>query len=54
MQLNAHEFIRRLMLHVLPSGFHRIRHFGLLASRPKMALARQLLDVPAHATTKSP
>jgi hypothetical protein len=47
MQLDTYEFIRRFMLHVLPSGFHRIRHFGLLASRPKMALARQLLDVPA-------
>jgi hypothetical protein len=47
MQLDTHEFIRRFMLHVLPSGFHRIRHFGLLASRPKMALARQLLDTPA-------
>ena len=47
MQLDTNEFIRRFMLHVLPSGFHRIRHFGLLASRPKMALARQLLDVPA-------
>jgi hypothetical protein len=47
MQLNTHEFIRRFMLHVLPSGFHRIRHFGLLASSPKMALARQLLNTPA-------
>jgi hypothetical protein len=47
MQLDTDEFIRRFMLHVLPSGFHRIRHFGLLASRPKMALARQLLDVTA-------
>jgi hypothetical protein len=47
MQLGTHEFIRRFMLHVLPSGFHRIRHFGLLASRPKLALARKLLDVPA-------
>jgi hypothetical protein len=47
MQLDTVEFIRRFMLHVLPSGFHRIRHFGLLASRPKMALARQLLDVSA-------
>jgi hypothetical protein len=47
MQLDTVEFIRRFMLHVLPWGFHRIRHFGLLASRPKMALARKLLDVPA-------
>jgi hypothetical protein len=47
MQLDTVEFIRRFMLHVLPSGFHRIRHFGLLASRPKLALARKLLDAPA-------
>ena len=47
MQLNTHEFIRRFMLHVLPSGFHRIRHYGLLASHAKLALARQLLNVPA-------
>lgn len=47
MQLDTNEFIRRFMLHVLASGFHRIRHFGLLASRPKLALARQFLDMPA-------
>jgi hypothetical protein len=47
MQLDTVEFIRRFMLHVLPSGFHRIRHFGLLASRPRLALARKLLDAPA-------
>jgi hypothetical protein len=46
MQLDTVEFIRRFMLHVLPPGFHRIRHFGLLASRPKLALARKLLDAP--------
>ncbi len=47
MQLDTHEFIRRFMLHVLPTGFHRIRHYGLLASQSKLALARGLLDVPA-------
>ena len=31
MTLDAHEFIRRFLLHVLPSGFHRIRHYGLFA-----------------------
>ena len=31
MTLAAHEFIRRFLLHVLPSGFHRIRHYGLFA-----------------------
>ena len=32
MTLTADEFIRRFLLHVLPKGFHRIRHYGLLAS----------------------
>jgi hypothetical protein len=31
MTLDAHEFIRRFLLHVLPTGFHRIRHYGLFA-----------------------
>ena len=47
MTLNAHEFIRRFLIHVLPKGFHRIRHYGLLASGVKddnLALARKLLD----------
>lgn len=35
MTLNAQEFIRRFLLHVLPDGFMRIRHFGLLANRAK-------------------
>ncbi len=36
MTLAAGEFIRRFLLHVLPKGFHRIRHYGLLASgRPR-------------------
>jgi hypothetical protein len=46
MQLDTLEFMRRFMLHVLPSRFHRIRHFGLLASRTKLALARRLLAMP--------
>jgi hypothetical protein len=51
MQLDTLEFMRRFMLHVLPSGFHRIRHCGLLASRTKLALARRLLDMPEPETT---
>ena len=35
MTLNAEEFIRRFLLHVLPNGFMRIRHFGFLANRTK-------------------
>jgi hypothetical protein len=48
MTLDAHEFIRRFLIHVLPKGFHRIRHYGLIASGVKadnLALARKLLDV---------
>jgi hypothetical protein len=45
MSLQTDEFIRRFMLHILPSGFHRIRHYGLLASQSKLADARRLLDV---------
>ena len=36
MTLNAHEFMRRFLLHVLPRGFHRIRHYGLLASATEL------------------
>jgi len=51
MTLDAGEFMRRFLLHVLPSGFHRIRHYGLLANcrrSANLALARQLLQVPAQ------
>ena len=50
MTLNPDEFIRRFLLHVLPKGFHRIRHYGLLASagrKANVARARELLDAPA-------
>lgn len=49
MTLTADEFIRRFLLHALPDGFHRIRHYGLLANShraAKLALCRQLLDAP--------
>ncbi|MFZ4540164.1 IS91 family transposase [Propionivibrio sp.] len=49
MRLDAHEFIRRFLLHVLPSGFQRIRHYGFLANRYrqiKVALCLKLLGVP--------
>ena len=50
MTLATGEFIRRFLIHVLPKGFHRIRHYGLLASTAKaeiVAKARELLCVPA-------
>jgi Putative transposase/Transposase zinc-binding domain len=49
MTLAANEFIRRFLIHVLPSGFHRIRYYGLLASTTRaenIARARELLAVP--------
>jgi hypothetical protein len=49
MTLTPHEFIRRFLMHVLPAGFHRIRHYGLLASGTRaanIARARELLAVP--------
>ena len=48
MTLEASEFLRRFLLHVLPGGFHRIRHYGLLANpvrRASLAKVRELLHV---------
>jgi hypothetical protein len=53
MTLDADEFIRRFLLHTLPDGFHRIRHYGFLANGhrvQKLALCRELLDVPPSST----
>jgi hypothetical protein len=60
MTLATHEFIRRFLMHVLPTGFHRIRHYGLFAntSRAKTIVrARELLAAAAPAsedTTRNP
>jgi len=57
MTLATDEFIRRFLLHVLPGGFHRIRHYGLLANagrREHLARARQLLHVVLTATESHP
>jgi hypothetical protein len=54
MTLAADEFIRRFMLHILPKGFHRIRHYGLFANTGRAAnLARlpELLGSPPPAET---
>ena len=60
MVLTAAEFIRRFLLHVLPSGFHRIRHFGLMANghrTAKLARCRALLagdhDGPNHGNPRA-
>jgi hypothetical protein len=60
MTLDPAEFIRRFLLHVLPKGFHRIRHYGLLANghitrAEKLARARQLIAAaPQLAPTPQP
>ena len=49
MTLPADEFIRRFLIHVLPSGFHRIRHYGLFASQKRaanIARLRELIPLP--------
>ena len=49
MTLSADEFIRRFLLHVLPKGFQRIRHYGLMASascKTNIARARELIAAP--------
>lgn len=49
MTLEAEEFIRRFLIHVLPDGFQRIRYYGFLSNRrrsEKLALCRQLLAMP--------
>jgi hypothetical protein len=50
MTLQAGEFIRRFLIHVLPDGFHRIRHYGLFANGSRagnIARVRELLNAPA-------
>jgi hypothetical protein len=52
MALAADEFIRRFLLHTLPDGFHRIRHYGFLSNRhraEKLILCRQLIAIAAVA-----
>jgi hypothetical protein len=56
MTLAVDEFIRRFLLHVLPGGFQRIRHYGFLANRyraQKLALCRQLLQMPPPAVVSN-
>ena len=57
MQLATAEFIRRFLLHVVPDGFVRIRHFGILANRTrkdKLDRCRGLLGQPLPATPVAP
>jgi hypothetical protein len=48
MTLDAYEFIRRFLLHILPSGYYKIRYYGLLSNRhrkAKLQLCRRVLKV---------
>jgi Putative transposase/Transposase zinc-binding domain len=57
MTVAAEEFIRRFLIHVVPDGFQRIRHFGFLSNRhrkKKLALCRQLLSNEATSLLPSP
>jgi len=57
MRLSAVEFVRRFLLHVLPAGFVRIRHYGILCNRhqqEKLELCRVLLQPPSAVEPKSP
>src|SRR5271157_2209128 len=57
MTLDTGEFIRRFLIHVLPKGFHRIRHYGLLANGQRaanIARARELLAMPAPVKASAP
>jgi Putative transposase/Transposase zinc-binding domain len=49
MTLSPHEFIRRFLMHVLPKGFHRIRHYGLLANGNRAAAIAKAREVLAMA-----
>lgn len=57
MRLATPEFIRRFLIHVLPAGFHRIRHYGFLASanrKARIAQIRTLLNIQHPATASTP
>ena len=55
MRLSTQEFIRRFLMHVLPDGFHRIRHYGLLACAQRKAnIAKARVLIGAHAPQQEP
>jgi len=57
MTLATDEFIRRFLMHVLPRGFHRIRHYGLLAASARkvgLARAREFLAVALPPADEAP
>jgi len=54
MTLSTDEFMRRFLLHVLPSGFHRIRHYGLLANANRKAISRRRVKCFISRRTRVP
>jgi hypothetical protein len=52
MTLHPHEFIRRFLMHVVPKGFHRIRHYGLFANRSRVANLARLRELLRVAATR--
>ena len=57
MTLAADEFLRRFLIHILPHGFHRIRHFGLLANHQRkrnLQIIRDLLEVVVEEPALTP
>ena len=54
MTLDAHEFLRRFLLHVLPGGFHRIRHYGLFANAARAENAAKARALLAGAVQPTP
>jgi hypothetical protein len=53
MTLRAHEFIRRFLMHVLPRGFHRIRHYGFLGNGNRAANIARIRKLLAARTPTS-
>jgi hypothetical protein len=51
MTLATDEFIRRFLIHVLPAGFHRIRHYGLFANHTRVKQVQRLRELLANHTT---
>ncbi len=54
MTLDSHEFIRRFLLHVLPDGFHRIRHYGFLANGVRVASIAKARAALVAPTSEAP
>lgn len=54
MRLATDEFIRRFLIHVLPNGFHRIRHYGLLAGAARKAKITKIRNLMGRRSPSRP